>query len=203
MKTYFTSIGLSIFDTILSREQVDPIVETSLWEAEIKNIILYIVVAHSEDSPLLILRRDAKEEKVAIFEYLQIPEYQRPRLANMEDEEVRAATTQYLQEFAGYEFRNLQFMKMQYADWDLAITNRAFTTTDDDGKAKFDIKEQMKAVMETRRLSKEIEKIERELQGRTKYLAVGDMKSWKDRKNKVAGGGGNRGGNIANSDLIQ
>ena|ERR1700761_3624754 len=170
MVEYLHSINITLFDSLIPQE------EDELKSTEAKQTILYILIAFSEDSPMIILRQDDRTEKTAICEFLQIPELYRNSLLNLTDSKVRTAVTTYVSQFAGPLFRNLCFLKIQLADYELNITNRsygAFDKLDDEGKPisyNYDVKEHSKAVTETIRLSKEIDKLEREIKSQVKRL---------------------------------
>ena len=117
MRNYFKTINLPIFDDVY--EKFKPI--------EAHQTILFILCGYSEDSPLLILRQDTKEEKTGICEFIGIPEILRPPLMNLTEPEVRRAVTTYVTRFAGPLHRSLFFMRIQLNDFDLAITNREYT----------------------------------------------------------------------------
>ncbi len=169
LQEYLHSINVNTFDPIFHNSQ-------NLLEAKQK--ILYILCAYSEDSPLLILRQDSKEEKEGICEYLEIPVLFQKRLMDLSEPEVRRATTDYVGRFAGPLFKSLMFLKIQQQDFDLDITNRAFeittTETDKEGKEtttrKFDPKEHMKAVTEYEKLSRKIHALENELKAQIKRM---------------------------------
>lgn len=178
LQAYFQSIALDIFDPIFHNSQ-------KLQEAQQK--ILYILCAYSEDSPLIILRQDSKEEKEGICEYLGLPDFMRKPLMDLSEPEVRRATTDYLGRFAGPLFKSLMFLKIQQQDFELDITNRAFeittTETDKEGKEtitrKFDPKEHMKAVSEYEKLARKIHALENELKGQVKRMeGIDDLKEF-------------------------
>lgn len=195
---YLTSINLNIFDPIFHNTQ-------KLLEAQQK--VLFILCAYSEDSPLIILRQDSKEEKEAICEYLQIPDYMRGKLMNLTEPEVRRATTQYLSRFAGPLFKSLMFMKIQYEDFELNITNREFGSKKVDQAGQdgapdmityyYDIKEHGKAIAEHARLGKQIDQLEKQIKQQVKRMeGIEDLKEFA-RNGKESGSiKGTRMGNV-------
>lgn len=185
LQKYFNSIGLDIFDPIFYNSQ-------NIQEAQQK--ILYILCAYSEDSPLIILRQDSKEEKEGICEYLGLPDFMRKPLMDLSEIEVKKAATQYLEQFAGQEFKTLMFLKIQLADMERDVTNREFTTLKEEGKQEdgttilrpyYDIKEHGRAQQECRRLSTEIVKFEDSIKSKIKYLGVENMQDWIKKSAKM------------------
>lgn len=177
---YFKEINVKTFDTILSR--------TMLPEAENKQAILFILTAYSEDSPLVILRRDAKEEQEGICEYLNMPEYMRRPLIDLTDQTIRTTAVNYLEQFAGPEFRNLMFCKIQLNFYEKSITEQAFkikrTEKSKDGEGEiyseiFDQKEHGKAIKEARQLSKDIATQEKEIKNQFVYKGILALKEYK------------------------
>ncbi len=180
LKEYLKKINLSIFNEIY--EEQKPI--------EAHQIILYILCAYSEDSPLLILRQDSNEEKEGICDYLEIPDYLRGNLKQLKDRTTRQATTQYLLQFAGPLFKALKLIDIQLEDLNLAITNREYIVTpkekeEKEGEAKettitlYDWKEHSKAVQQYEILSKKKDALERELKNQLAYKAINEMKEYK------------------------
>jgi len=206
LREYFSSINVTIFDDILSRAPVEG--KNTIRTQEPKQIVLFILTAYSEDSPLVILRQDAKEEKEGICEYLGIPDYMRSDLINLKDPMVRSAVTQYLEQFAGFEFKNLMFMKIQLSDFESDITNRRYRSESvveagKDGEGNsiktieyyYDIKEHGKAVSETLRLSKSINALEKEIKAsQGTYKAIDEIREWKTHSNHKGGKTVKRGG---------
>lgn len=201
LQEYLHSINLTIFDNIF---------HNSSSTEEAKQKIFFILAGYSEDSPLLILRQDSNEEKEGICEYLQIPDFMRKKLKELSEPEVRRATTQYLSQFANPLFKSLMFMKIQYEDIELTITNRdsvvkKTTTTGETTVTEeiFDNKEHSKAITELSRLGKAIEATERQLRSQSNYPGLMEMKDWKNRGagKKIQLGG--RGISIENSSLIK
>lgn len=163
LRKYFETIAVTVFDAIFN---------SGAPELEIKQDILYLLCAFSEDSPMVVLRQDITEGKKNICEYLDIPEFRREHLFNLTDRELRKAATQYLQDFAGPVFKSYKFLQIQVADIEMDITNRAFvirsTEVGKDGAPdviteKQDIKEHSKAVTEYARLCKQLDSIERQM----------------------------------------
>lgn len=207
IEKYLHSVGVHIFDYIINHMSADE-AAGNLEKQEAKQTILYILCAYSEDSPLIILRQDDKTEKDAICTYLHIPELYRPALLNLTAADVRTAVTTYVSQFAGPLFRNLCFLKIQLADYQLNITNRnygAYEKLDDEGKPinwLYDNKEHAKSVTETIRLSKEIDKLEKEIRGQVKrFEGIETLKEWKSKSQKKQGGA--RSGNVENSQFIK
>lgn len=196
LQNYLHEINLTIFD---------PIFHNSSNLEEAKQTIQYIIVAFSEDSPLVILRQDAQEEKNNVCEYLNIPEIFRGPLFSLVNAEVRKATTNYLEQFASQEFKTLMFMKIQLADMERDITNREFSTKKDE-IYYYDIKEHGRAIQECRRLATEISKLESAIKNKIKYLGIENMQQWLSkgvRKNSTSTNGLFRGSGLEHSDLIK
>ncbi len=167
---YLHCINLLTFDDVIDK-----------FGKEAFHIILYIVTAYSEDSPLLILRQDSKTEQEGICEYLNIPEFKRKDLMELKDNYVRQAVTEYVTRFAGEVFRSLMFMKIQLRDYQLAITNKRYYTTKEpkDGSGEiqeekieflFDWKEQGKAQQQCNILAKQIELTEKQIREQVKRM---------------------------------
>jgi|SRR6185436_4755552 len=179
LQGYLHSINLTIFD---------PIFHNSQSTEEAKQKILYLLCAYSEDSPLLILRQDSKEEKEGICEYLQIPDFMRKNLMELTDREVRLATTQYLIQFAGQLFKALKLIDIQLEDLNLAITNREYMTKENKSKKEgkpdeiiffYDTKEHTKAVFQYELLSKKRTALEKEIRNQGTYKAINELKEFK------------------------
>lgn len=162
LQEYFKSINIDIFDGILS----------SMPPEDAKQAVLYILCAFSEESPLIVLQQDTKEEKAGICNYLGIPEYLAHQLMDLSTKEIRTAATRYLTEFAGPIFKSYKFLQVQVRDIELDITNRAFTIKKTEvGKNEEpdvitetqDIKEHSKAVTEYARLCKQLDGIEKQI----------------------------------------
>lgn len=191
---YLHTTGIAIFDTIINATRYN--------EKEKHQIILYIFCAYSEDSPLIVLRQESKDEKEQICEYLDIPEINRHNITTFHDQDIRQAVTTYLWQFAGDNFRNLMFMKIQYEDFDRDITNREFTTSKDE-LIYYDWKEHGKAINERDKLARAINKLELEIRKQVKtYEGIEEMRAWKD-KVKDKWKPSSRGMQMENSILIK
>jgi hypothetical protein len=185
----------------------DPIFHNSSSIQEAKQKVLYILCAFSEESPLLILRQDSKEEKEGICEYLGIPEFMRKKLMELSEPEVRRATTHYISQFAGPLFRSLMFMKIQSDDYELMITNRDFsirkTEIVDDKEVvteTFDVKEHGKAIAEFARLSKTIDSLEKQIRQQVKrYEGIEDLQEFTRHGKDTGKLKGQRSGNVENT----
>lgn len=187
LQDYFATINVDIFNAIFSTKPPD----------EAKQIILYILCAYSEESPLVIIRQDTKEEKMGICEYLNIPDFKRRELMELTDIDIRRAATSYLTSFAGPLFKSYKFLQIQVEDIELDITNRAFTIKKTelgkDGAPDViteipDVKEHSKAVTEYARLCKQLEMLERQIkQSHLKRMeGIEDLKNF-TREGKQAG----------------
>lgn len=180
---YFKKINCSIFDQILKTGAEN----NNNAEAKAKNTILFILCAFDEESPMVISRQDAIEEKIQICEYLDIPEYQRQDLMYLQDEVLRKCVTSYLMQFAGEIFRNYMFMKIQLLDFELMITNKDFMydkQEDEEGKSiscHFDSKENMKAIQQKEILSRLIVKTENEMRAKIRLRGIDMLKEWKHK----------------------
>ena len=191
---YLKKINLTLFDPIIESIQ-DPL--------HLKQTILFLLCAYSEDSPLIIIRQDAKEEKSAICEYLQIPELYHHPLIELSDPLVRQAAIQYLERFAGQEFKTLQYLKIQLADFERDTTARVFTTSKDE-IIQYDYKEHMKAVTETKRLATLIHQAEEHIKKQENFAAIAQMREWRNTGNTAKRIQISKGGlSLENSSLIK
>lgn len=201
LQEYFRSINVDTFDEIFNKYPGDK------EELNAKQVILFILCAHSEDSPLIVFRQDIKQETEAVCEYLQIPEYLRKPLIDLEHQDIRNAITSYVSRFCGPLFKSLTFMKIQLSDFERDITNRAFTiketkaAKDDEPEittTRYDSKEHGKAVAEYNRIAKQIDVLEREIKSNVKRMAgIEDIIEYKNKKGLVRSSG--RGMSIENS----
>ena len=202
LQQYLHDINLNIFDPIFYNC-------SSLTEAKQK--ILYILCAYSEDSPLLILRQDSKEEKEGICEYLQMPDFLRSKLYTLEELEVRRAATEYLTRFAGPLFRTMMFLRIQYDDQQLAITNKTYSIKKteelkDEILTKtetFDNKEHGIAIRELAKLGKEIAFFEKEIKATGTYRAINEMREYKAKNIDKKIGSNTTGLSVEGSRLIK
>lgn len=187
LQEYLRLINLNIFD---------PIFHNSPKPEEAKQTILFILCAYSEDSPLLVLRRDTDEEKEGICDYLNIPDYMRGKLKLLTDSDTRKATTEYIRQFAAPTFKALKLIEIQMEDLNMAITNREYLVEKDDGEVKislYDFKEHTKAVSQYELLCKRKDALEKELKNTVQYKGLSEMKEYKfqhiDKKISKGSGG--------------
>jgi hypothetical protein len=185
LREYLDSINLTIFNIFFSNEQYS--------KEEPYYIISYIVHAYCQESPYLIAHADAKKEKFAICQKLNMPEYIADWVLELEKIEIRTAIIDFIKYFAGEEWRNLQFAKIQLRDIEEMITGKKFVGED----GLFDIKRHSDAVKETTRLSKFIDSMERELKGRSTAINI-----VKEEVQKAARKHG-KGANMENSEHIK
>src|ERR1035437_5499088 len=180
LQDYLRSINLTIFDIIFHNS-------SKLEEA--KQTVLYILTAYSEDSPLLILRQDSKEEKEGICEYLGIPEFMRKKLMELSEPEMKKTTTQYIIQFAGPLFKALKLIEIQLEDLNIAITNREYLAKDKEKAKKeedadvtiplYDWQQHSKAVQQYEILSKKKDALGKELKNHVAYKAINELKEYK------------------------
>lgn len=160
----------------------DPIFKNAAKIIEAQQTVLFILCAYSEDSPLLVLRRDTDEEKEGICEYLNIPDYMRGKLKQLTDSDTRKATTEYIRQFAAPTFKALKLMEIQMEDLNMAITNREYLVEKEDGEIKislYDFKEHTKAVAQYELLCKRKDALEKELKNTVQYKGLSEMKEYK------------------------
>lgn len=99
--------------------------------SEAKIIVLYILYCYSEESPWLILNADSIDQKNHIANTLQLPEYLRSGVINMEDDEVRGCIVDWLDFQGKKEFRLLKIKETQYE-----VISNSLIKTIDPGKMK-------------------------------------------------------------------
>ena len=193
-KEYLRSINLHIFDDLIDKKG-----------NEARFIILYILAAYSEESPLIILRRDSKVEGLGICEFLGIPEYLRNDLVDLKEPLVRKAVSDYLIEFAKPLFRVYRFLQIQMRDLEIDLVNRRFrdvldTKDKEEGETVqfiWNTKEHSKAQTEYRKLGAELQRLEMELKTQIKALeGIEEMRKAKDDNVVKSATSGSRRGNV-------
>lgn len=201
---YLQTIGVHIFDDIIAK-----------YKEEAVQIILYILCAYDEQSPLVISRQDSKAEMESICEYLNITEFKRLDITGLVDKCVKTAATQYIEQFAGQEFKTLMFQKIQLADMERDITNRDIVTTvtakGKNGEPDVitvtpNIKAHFSAINGCRQLAHEIEKQEKIMKNKIKFMGIGNMNEWLNKnkyKSNSPGSGQYSGSSIEHSNLIK
>lgn len=183
LKNYLhESLNIYLFDIIFDK--------FTLGE-ESSFIIWYILYAYTEESPFLINNANAIKEKDAICDRVQMPEYLRDKVINLNDEAVRKAVIDHVDYFAGYEFKTLQFMKTQYDDIMGMIIRKDFhEKVNEDSlnglgekttivKFIFDVKKYFEAEGKVENLGKRIAKLEAELKNRHKWRFLPELVSLK------------------------
>ena len=148
------SLGITVFDPIFKAYGHD--------ERKPYHIVLFILYAYSEESPLVILRRDSRAEAEAIVELLNIPTYISDTLVDLQDKVILQAIVDYVELFQTMLWRTLTQMKIQYANSQRALTMDSIVK--DDGTT--DYKERIAVTKSLEQLSKTIDKIESELKVR-------------------------------------
>lgn len=190
VKVFLNSHGIYFFDEIYSAlETVNEEPKRKFPGESPVSIIKFIVYAYSEDSPYLILRANAKAEKEGICDHLGISEIWRHMLVELDCNVIRKAVTSYLEYFAGIEFKQWQFMKIQYNDLMTMIVNKAFHIYEKDKtEPSFDQKSYFEAEGKTERLATRIAKLEgelREKKGTTMKLILELQSELKNSKGKA------------------
>lgn len=196
LREYLKAANLLIFEPIFDNNKPE----------EAKQTILYILCSFSEDSPLLILRRDSDSEKEAICDYLDIPDYVRGKLFILSDQVTRKAATQYITEFASPLFKALKLIEIQLEDLSLAITNREYLITKEDKEETitlYDFKEHVKAVSQYELLLKRKDSLEKELKNQMPAKGIADLKEFKFQREQNKPKTGREGLAMENSKLIK
>ena len=178
---YFKTTGIRTFD---------PVFASTAKPEDARSVILFILCAYSYDSPLIALRRNSQVEKEGICDYLGISGELRIALMELEDKVIRNVVTQYIVDYAGPVFRSYCFLKIQYDDYELQITRKAFTiktsSTDKDGQTttdeRFDPKEHGKAVKEMTSIAAKLKELERELKSELAYQGLDELRDFKSNK---------------------
>lgn len=174
IKDYLDSIGLQMFNCFFN----DPYTGEDAYF-----IIAYIIRAYDQDSPFIIARADRRQEKNDICDSLKMPEYIRTWVTELELEDVRNIIVEYVDKFAGEEYRNYLFNKMQLDDLRKMITKKESKDAD----KQFSIKDHTALIRETNRLAKEIEAIEKILKDRISYNHMVKDEVAKARKKTQSG----------------
>lgn len=111
IKRVLSELNIGVFNSIFDK----------FSKEEPAFIIFYILHAYSVDSPWIILGSEWEEEKAAIAERLQVPDYMRPWMVELMDENVRCAVVDYLDYQSAPDFKLLQLKQIQYAKISSAI----------------------------------------------------------------------------------
>lgn len=152
-------INLHIFDTIF--QKFDP--------GEAHFIIFFILHAYSDDSPWVILGVDWTDEKVAIAERLNIPEYLRSWLIELTNDDIRCVIVDYLDYQVKPDFKLLQLKQMQYAKISSMLIKgmKAKEGEDVDLNSLFDANKELDKLHQT------IQKMEEDLRKRYQFFYIG------------------------------
>ncbi len=182
IQSYLHSLGITMFDAIYNKTEPVPESEERINkfpDQTPKYIILFILYAYSEESPYLVLGSDAKKEKEAIIQRLQIPELYHNILLNLEDDAVRGAVVEYINQFAPAWWASLQFLKIQHEDM-MAMVTRKESVRYDKGKKEnvFDPKAHISLSKEVAKLGIEIGKMEDDAKAKyaSRYKFLSSMK---------------------------
>lgn len=159
LREFFSGINFSLFDKIFA-EFVD--------KDEPVFIIMFILYAYSADSPWLIIGSDWKEEKEAIAERLQMPEYMRSWCVEMSNATIRTAIVDYIDFQKKPDFKSLQLKQMQYDKITSAIVKQM--DTDENGNINMD--KLFDANKELDKLKISISKDEEELKKRFDFAYI-------------------------------
>lgn len=177
LKAYFDSIGVQTFTPIY------PLPDAY-------KIILFILCAYSEESPMLICNQDVYTEKNNICDKIGIPEYMRGTLFRMDQSVIRDAVKKYLLDFASAEFKNLQFLKINLMDVEDILAGKLCRKEVKEEEVvittEFDDVTYRKLLEQSTRLAKDIAKAERELKTAKEYMYIENFfdGAQRDRKNE-------------------
>jgi len=159
LREYLHSVNLLVFDPLFDR------LHRTDAGLTVPQIVLYILCAYSEDSPMIILRQDVLTEQNNICEFLQIPEIFRPDLINLKDSQIKRVAVDYVNQFASPVFRSMMFTRIQIRDFEIAMTVRDFSVLKpgDDKEYYYDSKEHGKITSEHMRLCKQLADMEKQV----------------------------------------
>lgn len=174
LKALLHGINCTVFDEVFA----------GFPDMEAKYTIMYILYAYSQDSNYLIMGAAYEREKKGICELLDMPEYLADRLVNLVDNAVRECILSYLEEYSNAEWKNLQFLKMQYSAFQRSITNKEIK----DENFQHDVKGSIAATRALEGLSKQIERIESTIRQRYKHMEANkdDVNKAKAKSQNVA-----------------
>lgn len=159
LRQVLSGINLNVFNDIF----------THFSNEEPAFIIFYILHAYSIDSPWIILGSEWEEEKNAIAERLQVPEYMRPWMVELLDEKIRCAVVDYLDYQGAADFKLLQLKQIQYAKLSSAIVKQM----QPDDKGNLVMENLFDANKELDKLLISINKLQEDIRKRYQFVFIG------------------------------
>jgi hypothetical protein len=157
LDAYLERTGITVFEPIKGHP----------WRFD---AILYILCAYSEDSPMVVLGRDSADEKAAICFKLQLPDDLAQAFSTLSDKAFKKCVMDYLYAFAGPEFQNVQFLRIQLANIQKIVTEMLCFTAKDDGEGvlttEFDAATYSRLLKESREVAAAIARTEKDLKDR-------------------------------------
>ena len=159
-----------------------------LEEPEIRKIVvLYIAIAYSMESPLIIASRDDIKNKKVVASYVGLPDHLHGAVVQLKDVNVRRCVLKYLEEQTDRDWRHLNVKKMQYES---LLDKSVLDVNDSDGKV--DHKFILQCANSADTLYTSIENISDQL--REKYLHLNGAKEEIERINALSEGKKSDGG---------
>lgn len=186
MHEFLHSRGIRVFDEIFDCMENG---EKKFPGQSPKSIVMYILLAYSDDSPMVIAHANAAKEKTIICDKVGVPEVYRHMLINLEDHAIRDAVISYLEDYCSIDFRELTFLKMQRDTISKMIAQESFFKEIAEGKVERDVKGYFDALSRHDRLSEKISSKEEQLRQRYVHRFTPELTAAKNtvkEKNKVS-----------------
>lgn len=155
----------------------DPLFDKYNVEGEATGIVMFILYGYSQESPMLIATADNEREKKGILEFLNIPEYMRGPLLELTDTVILSCLEDFLNTYAGEEWKLLQWLTIERNSWQRMIVRRELVIKQTYGKGdntvteeSFDVMGTMRATQNVERLTKSIDKLQSTIKQKYQYM---------------------------------
>jgi hypothetical protein len=175
---YFKEVGVDVFSPLYSLPDA-------------YEIIMFILLAYSEESPMVICNQDYEVQKHNVCDKLEIADFKRGKFIRIKDAVIKKCVFDYLNDFAGAKFRHLQFLKWKCADAEEILTGMLCRTQNKDGDEvvitdEFDEATHSRLLKESRIMAMEIDKLEKDIKNKNGHLFIDKFfeKSSHSRKNE-------------------
>jgi hypothetical protein len=157
LKEYLEDINIRMFNVIFAN---------FCLKEEAKYIVLFIILAYSEESPYLIKDADATLEKEAILERIQAPEYIHDWLITLYDDKgiILNAVYDYVDYFPSSDFKRLKTLQNAISDLQGMVSRKEFIND----KQVFDTKEYLSALRVIDKLLLSEAKLKMEIKNKNK-----------------------------------